>query len=160
MEELSVTDMDRMYDEQEGSEPEEVVPRQRYKSTKGDADKRKITSKQTVVPAQQAKIAKSKQRKLEEANQYEIPSDEDEYESEEEIIEQPKRKTKPKHASTRAEIEAEVRAQIALEGKKKKEKVQKRVIQLPIPKEVKPVKKEPTAEEIRMARILQMNGFY
>jgi hypothetical protein len=159
MEELSVTDMDRMYDEQEGSEPEEVAPRQRYKSTKGDADKRKITSKQTVVKAQQAKIAKSKQRKLEEANQYEIPSDEDEYESEEEIIEQPKRKTKPKHASTRAEMEAQIRAEILAEGKKKKKKT-KRVIQLPVPKEIKPVKKEPTAEEIRMARILQMNGFY
>jgi hypothetical protein len=159
MEELSVTDMDRMYDEQEGSEPEEVPPRQRYKSTKGDADKRKITSKQTVVKAQQAKIAKSKQRKLEEANQYEIPSDEDEYESEEEIIEQPKRKTKPKHASTRAEMEAQIRAEILAEGKKKKKKT-KRVIQLPVPKEIKPVKKEPTAEEIRMARILQMNGFY
>jgi hypothetical protein len=158
MEELSVADMDRLYDNQEDQDEyeEEPTPKQRYKSTKGEADKRKITSKNNVRKAQQTKVAQSKTRKLEEANQYEIPSDEDDYESEEEI---PKRKTKPKHAQTRAEIEAEIRAQILSEGKKKKKKT-KRVIQLPVPKEVKPVKKEPTAEEIRMARILQMNGFY
>lgn len=56
----------------------------RYKSTKGDADKRKQTSKTNMAKARAAKIAQLKAKKEEEAGEIEISGTDEESESEEE----------------------------------------------------------------------------
>jgi len=92
--------MSEQYEDQyQNTEAEEVVEEQTqipagyYKSKKGDADKRKQTSRDNIKKAQAAKIAKCKQIKAlrESEQQYEYEDEQSEDEEELEISYIPKR---------------------------------------------------------------------
>ncbi len=74
-------------------EGEEQPPRQRYKSTLGDADKRKVTTKINIAKARQAKLDKRKKRVEEESMEYDIASEsEEDYDDESDSEPEPPKK--------------------------------------------------------------------
>jgi len=74
---------DEYFDDVEGVDDDQMLIADRpveakkvkYKSTKGDADKRKSTSKDNMAKARQAKLDKNKQKKKQEEYEYEIDDD-------------------------------------------------------------------------------------
>jgi len=78
----------------------------RYKSTKGDADKRKETSKLNMAKARAAKLEKLKQEKEEKAQQYEYDddsednSDDSDDSEQEELVLRPKQGKQKKQQGT------------------------------------------------------------
>ena len=54
--------MSKMLEETEAEIQAPALPRQRYQSSKGEADRRKITAKTNLAKAREAKAAKKKQK--------------------------------------------------------------------------------------------------
>jgi hypothetical protein len=122
----------------------EVAPikRERYKSTKGDLDKRKITSKITLANARKVKLANQRKAKEEEELEYEIDSgsDYDDSDDEPEPV-KPKKKASSSERKILKELE-KVKLENEKLKKRKKAKaktIKKTVIQLP-PQHAAPLK--------------------
>lgn len=116
-------------------EQEEVPkPREKYKSTKGDLDRRKITAKVNLAKGRAAKLEKLRQQREEDQNEYEIDTQsESESESSEE---EPKKKTKRyvEQKPNTSHFEEHIKA---LEAKlAKMEKAKKKAKKRPIKKTV------------------------
>lgn len=136
----------------------------RYKSTKGDADKRKETSKLNMAKARAAKLSGLKAKKIEEDNQYELPmsdesEDDDESSDEEDLILKRRKPQKgrggapPAATSDRMQRMEEMIMQLALQrtkqNKKKKAPSRRTVIQLAPAAATAVAVSNPTAELLK-----------
>jgi hypothetical protein len=107
----------------------------RYSSTKGDADKRKQTSKLNMQKAREAKLAKLNETKEESKYECELPESDLEISSEDELIitKKPKKKPTPDKNDRLDKLESMIYELTNHTKKKSKPKVvqKKTVFQLP-----------------------------
>lgn len=142
--------MNEMIEEQEAI----PIPRQRYKSTLGDKDRRKQTAKINIAKGRQVKLDNLKRKKEEEAGEIDIYSESDSESSDDEYVRKKKKHTLGKSNVYKQKIQELEQQLFAMEKKNKAKKkakgVKKISIQLAQPAAVK------QADVSRLSKLLSL----